>query len=127
MTNDADQILSDLLKRWYWHEDAYRFGRGHPKVSMTCADYRPSRQHDAENGALDMAQEDEKMETITFEVDQIEDAQQRYGIRLNAKALALGWSVFRHPRMPEDRVECLKIIAAGRAELSRRLLMRGVM
>lgn len=124
--NTAEQLLSDILGEWHEWAKGYQHNRAYPGRSSGCGDYRPSRQYDGENGSLDAVQHIERMKTVDFEVSQIEEPG-RSGLHMNARAIALGVSVFRSPRLPEDRIAALKIIAEARQELTRRLLARGVM
>jgi hypothetical protein len=118
--------LSGILAHWHRWQEAYKHGKGYPSRSAGCGDWRASTQWDSMNGALDNDQANERMGIVEFEVQQIEQPG-RTGLYVNARALALGLSVFRSPRLPEDQIACLEIIAGARDELTRRLRGRGVL
>ncbi len=119
-------ILSDILVRWFHWQRIYALNRGYPSQASGCGSFLPSRQYDSENGARDNDQEIERMEVVEFEVWEMPEPG-RTAIHVHARALALGLSVFRSPRLPENQVQVLEIIAEAREELTRRLMGRGVM
>ena len=121
-----DAALSDLLSSWHAFSSRYSHNRGFPSKAAGTENWRCSRQRDDENGALDTDQEHRIMEIVDFEVSQIPEPG-RTGLHVNARALALGLSVFRSPRLLEDQMETLEIISNARAELTRRLVARGVL
>lgn len=126
MQNDSDAILDDLLCRWHhWQQEA-RVGRGFNHTALVAGDYRPSRQYDDENGALDAALEERQMCAIDFAVSQMVNPHQA-AIYCLARALVVGCMVFTSPRLPVDRQEREVIVRDARAMLTNRLLSAGVL
>ena len=88
--------------------------------------YRASRQNDDTNGAFDAEMNSRTMRDVDFHVTEMRDPH-RTAVYLNARNLALGLKVFRSPRLPQDEMACLKIIAEARDILMGKLEKAGVL
>lgn len=126
MTNDADQILDDLLSRWHAWAQGERFGRGHADRALVAGDYRPSRQYDDENGKLDDDLHAMRSRQVNVEVRKMQDPH-RAAIYCNARNLYTGREVWISPRLPQGRAERMEILEMARGQLVRLLISSGVM
>lgn len=127
MTETAiNQDVDSLLSRWHQWQQRDQVGRGFNSRSLVCGDYRPSRQYDDSNGALDAGIESSVMKTVDFQVRQMTDPH-RSAIYALARSLAVGARVWSSPRLPQDRAERIACIAMARTLLTKRLQSAGVL
>ncbi len=126
LEQERDDKLDDLLSRWHHWSSGARVTRGHANRSLVAGDYITSRQYDDENGALDDAIESRIMRGVESVVERMEDPF-RAAIYVEARALCLGVSVFRSPRLPEDPREARKVIDVARGMLVNQLTRAGLM
>lgn len=126
LTADQNATLDDLLQRWHRWADAYRPRTGWNTRSAGVGQFRVSRQYDDANGALDDDIEASVMETVEYQVSQMEGAHQT-ALHCQARALSLGCMVFVHPRLPADMAERKALISEARTKLVIRLTGAGVM
>lgn len=122
---DLDAALDLLLSTWHQWQRAST-ARGYNTRALVCGEYRSSRQYDDCNGALDDELEHRTMKTVDFQVAQMVDPY-KAAIYAQARALAVGCSVWSSPRLPADPFERQAIVQQARAMLTRRLQSAGVM
>lgn len=128
MSPDDEATLDDLLSRWHSWQHAAKVGRGHADRSLVCGDrYRPSRQYDDENGALDDALDARRSQAVEVAVRAL-DEPYRPAIYCNARDIATGRRFeCLHPSMPSDPLERFQITGIARVLLVKRLASAGVM
>ena len=125
MPDESDAIIDDLLCRWAQWCRPVNLGRGFGQQSLVCGQYRPSRQYDDENGALDEAIEHQRMKAVDFQIGEMEQPW-RTAIHANARALVVGADVFISPRLPSDPEERSACIVVARVQLLGRLSRAGL-
>jgi len=123
--NEADSILDGLLAAWHQWQRVQPV-RGFGSRALVCGEYVTSRQYDDSNGALDAALEQRTMKSVDFQVSQMVDPF-KAAIYANARALAVGCSVWSSPRLPQDAGERQAVVLHARAILARRLQSAGVL
>lgn len=130
MDNDIERVraaaLNQILSDWHQWQIGYSHGKGFPGTAAGMEQYRVSRQYDFDNGAMDAELHGSTMKAIDFQVSEMVDPF-RTAIYLNARNIAVKCNVFRSPRLPQDEIACLKIIAEARDILIGRLEKAGVM
>ena len=126
MTDDSSAILDDILCRWHQWASGGSVASGYASRALVCGDFRVSRQYDDVNGALDDELDHATMKSVDFQVSEMRDPW-RSAIHANARALVVGAAVWSSPRLPADRVERLRVIADARVELTRRLILAGIL
>jgi hypothetical protein len=125
--DDPDAILDDLLSRWHHWQKAARVGRGHNDRALVFGElYRPSRQYDDWNGALDTDLEARRSAQVDFEVSEMIEPW-KTAIYCLARNLYTGRTVWSSPRLPEDHVARANIVVRARVILTGRLMNAGVM
>lgn len=123
---DAHTRLNDLLAGWHKWCARYSGVKGYSSTDLTCKDYRPSRQYDDQNGALDADLESSTLETVSAEIFAMEQPYQT-AIQIQARNLATRRIVWASPRLPADAVERSKIVAKAREILIDALARRGIL
>jgi hypothetical protein len=120
-------ILDDILTQWHQWCLGYRkaVARGYNGVAQGMEQYRTSRQYDDTNGALDEAIDHRRMTQVDWEIGEMPGLEQT-AIRMQARALYLGVSVFASPRLPECRTERQALVLLARDNLHARLSSAGV-
>ena len=118
--------LDDLLVIWHRHSSGYKFGRSYPGTAAGCEQYRPSRQYDSENGALDSDTDASLAGAIDCLVQKMVDPY-RNAIHINARNLSTGVSDWQSPRLPFDPVERSIIRLEARNMLARKLQAAGLL
>ena len=126
MKDEAAAILDDLLIRWHHSCQHYRHTRGYSSRAAGMDSYRPSRQYDDSNGALDQHLEASQVEAVDFAVSQLTEPS-RSAIHADARNLSTGMAVWASPRLPDDPGQRQVVIQAARVILSRRLQSAGVL
>jgi hypothetical protein len=116
--------LDDLLSRWHHYCDNQPACRGYSPKSLVCGDYRVSRQYDDQNGALDSDVESSIMETVNFQISEIDDPH-RSCLHALARSIYCGYAVWSSPRIPYEKRK--EVEAAARLMLTARLVSAGVM
>lgn len=125
MRNESDELLNDLLSRWFRFATSTPPVTGFPKQNASCKLYRASRQYDDQNGALDSDSESSIMEAVDGAIELMEQPW-RTAVEFNARNLALGWAVWRSPRLPQSDIERAHLVMHARAKLLILLESRGV-
>lgn len=120
------EALDSLLCQWHQWGSVSRLGKGFNTKALVCGDYRISRQYDDVSGALDADLDDHTMRVIDFQVSEMQDPY-RSAVYFLAKALTVGNSAFRSPRLPEDKIELNMVLDTARSQLTKRLVSVGVM
>ena len=129
MTEQAailSELLDDILCRWQAWVPKMHITRYYASKAAGCEDYRPSRQHDMENGALDQDTESLTMAVVNGQIEALE-SMHRYAIIQEARTCTHGIEVFIHPRLPKDRQIRHNLIKEARSFLTRRLQNAGVL
>jgi hypothetical protein len=111
--DESDEILDDLLSRWYWLRKDGGTTRGHAKRSLVVGDYRDSRQYDDANGKLD-ADADESDACMVDAALLRMDNPYRIAIEFDARNLYSGLAVWRSARLPENSDERDRILLKAR-------------
>ena len=75
---------------------------GYPRECPSTAGYRASRQYDSDNGSSDADNLSRLVHHIGGVIEQMEDPH-RTAIKLFARNRATGASVWRSPRLPDDK------------------------
>lgn len=116
MRDESDELLNDLLSEWWdWHpEDIAQ--NGYYTVNAACRMYRPSRQRDDENGALDSDQHNSRMQAVDDAIEKMEQPW-RTAVEFNARNLSTGLAVWFSPRLPPDDLERAHLLMHARAKL----------
>jgi hypothetical protein len=124
--NAADQnaILSDILAAWHAWAQGDRQSIGFANVSAGMGDWRCSRQHDFDNGAIDAEVDRSIHKTVDFHVREMADPY-RAAIYMNAKNLSAGRNVFQSLRVPTG-IEGANILRTAREALTLKLVGAGV-
>lgn len=125
MRHEDDELLNDLLRRWHVWTVHQPPEMGFYKQNAACKLYRASRQHDDQNGALDSDAESEIMEAVDAAIDRMQQPW-RTAVQFNGRNLATGAEVWTSPRIPEDAIERLELLAGARAILLKALKIDGV-
>lgn len=110
------ECLDDILSRWDHWLHPIKVGYGFSASAAGCSLYRPSRQYDDANGALDDAVEHRVMQGVQACVDRLETTH-RTAIYIEARNARTGSAVWRSPRMPADQILARALIAAARLRL----------
>lgn len=126
MKDETAAILDDLLIRWHHACQHYRHTRGFNARAAGMDSYRPSRQYDDSNGALDQHLEASQVQAVDFEVSQLTEPS-RSAIHADARNLSTGVAVWASPRLPTDPGQRQVVIQTARVILIGRLQSAGVM
>ena len=126
MRNEADEILDDILSRWHSWAKPQGHTTGHARCSAGMDQYRPSRQYDDSNGALDSDLEHMRCKQVDFDVRQMTQPHQT-AIYVLARNLSTGYSVWANPRLPYDPEERETIVREARVIITKKLLASGVL
>ena len=119
-----DATLDELLKSWHRWQSSYRLRTGYPSTAAGCEQYRPSRQYDDQNGALDQDADAEMARTVDAETNKMADPY-RTAIHVEAKNLCT-FRVWKSARLTDDPVRLRVITVEARGMLWKRLLDAGV-
>jgi hypothetical protein len=126
MMNDSHQILDDLLRQWHAH------CKGYSPIPVAGADpmfrnAKAGRGYDTTAEIIEDELHGSTMETIDFQVDQMQDPW-RAAVHELARNLFTQQSVWRHPRLEQlDSLQRATIVAEARNQLTKRLMAAGVM
>lgn len=126
MMNDSHYILDDLLRLWHAH------CKGYSPIPVCGADpmfrnAKAGRGYDSTAEIIEDELQGSTMESIDFQVDQMQDPW-RAAIHELARNLFAGQSVWKHPRLSAlDALERATVVAEARNQLTRRLMNAGVM
>lgn len=126
MRNEADEILDDILSRWHSWARGQGGTAGHARTSAGMESYRPSRQYDDFNGALDGDLEHMRCKQVDFDVRQMPQPHQT-AIYVDARNLCTGVAVWGNPRLPSDVKEREVVVSEARDMLTKKLLASGVL
>lgn len=125
MRNEADELISDLIRRWHVWSVSTPPNTGYYKANPSCKLYKTSRQYDDSNGALDSDAENGIMEAVDHAIDCMEQPW-RTAIAFNARNLATNLAVWNSPRLPVDEIERAHLVMHARAKLLLILESNGV-
>ena len=126
MMNDSRYILDDLLRQWHAH------CKGYSPIPVAGADpmfrnAKAGRGYDTTAEIIEDELHGSTMETIDFQVDQMQDPH-RAAIYELARNLWTEQSVWKHPRLEKlDALERATVVAQARNQLTSRLMQAGVM
>jgi len=126
MMEAVEASLDDILSRWHHWASTACMVRGFAPLAAGCWNYRASRQYDDANGALDGDLEDSTMAVVDFQVSEMRDPW-RAAIHAHARNLNIGRSVWRSPRLPEDRQVRADLVREACCMLAKRLTTAGVL
>lgn len=105
--------LNDLLARWHAWCAGNVVGVGYPVVNAASRLYRPSRQYDDQNGALDAGVDAVLMEGVNAIIEQIGQPH-RTALAVQARNLQVRAQVWSSPRLPSDPMERAVLLVAAR-------------
>lgn len=125
-TQTTEASLDALLVIWHRYSSGYRFGRAYPGTAAGCEQYRPSRQYDSENGAMDSDADASLAGAVDCLVQKMVDPY-RNAISINARNLSNGLSVWSSPRLPFDPVERSRIIHQARQQMTKLMQAEGLL
>jgi hypothetical protein len=126
MMNDSHYIFDELLRQWHAH------CKGYSPIPVAGADpmfrnAKAGRGYDTTAEIIEDELHGSTMETIDFQVDQMQDPW-RAAIHELARNLWTQQSVWRHPRLGQlDSLQRATIVAEARNQLTKRLMAAGVM
>ena len=126
MKNEADDLLDDVLSRWHSWSAGQSVIAGHAKRSAGMESYRPSRQYDDANGALDSDLDHMRCKQVDFDVRQLPQPHQT-AIYVDARNLCTGVAVWGNPRLPSDPGKREIVVIEARSMLTKKLLASGVL
>lgn len=121
-----DASLDYLLILMHNATDRDSVAAGYPSHAAGMALYRPSKQHDSENGAADSDADATLGQAVDFHVSEMADPH-RTAIRVNARNLATGVHVWGSARLPLDPVERAILLMEARNQIMRRLQTAGLL
>lgn len=121
----TNEHLNELLVSWHIRSKHYAYGKDYPSTSVSCKDWRSSRQYDDENGALDTDIHASTIDTLNAEIYAMPHPHQD-AIHIQARNLYTGKSVWMNPRLPVDPVQRVQLLAAARKMLIEQLAKRGI-
>ena len=125
MMNDSGYILDDLLRAWHAH------CKGYSPIPVAGADpmfrnAKAGRGYDTTAEIIEDELHGSTMETIDFQVDQMQDPH-RAAIHELARNLHTQQSVWKHPRLQKlDEWERARVIDQARSQITKRLVSAGV-
>lgn len=128
MMDDTGAILDDILCRWHRWQHASGRTRGFTGGGNMTGQYQTPHSYLDEVDAdqdTDVKVERNIMRQVDFEVRQLPDPW-RSAIYALARALSVGVTVFRSPRLPADPAARKLIVSEARARLTTRLASSGV-
>jgi hypothetical protein len=117
--------LDHFLMLMHRYGSADQVGRGYPSRAAGTEQYRPSRQYDNENGAMD----GDVDHTIAASVCRIVDAMtdpHRTSLRIEARNLVTGVKAWSSARLPLCPVERSIVRTEARNRLWRALIAAGI-
>lgn len=129
MIDEAQQQLDasidhylDLMHRY---SSSYHLGQGYPCRAAGTEQYRPSRQYDGENGALDSEADHQTGAAVSSIVDAMTDPH-RTCLRIEARNIVTGVKAWTSARLPLCPIERSIIRQEARNRLWRELMARGL-
>ena len=111
-------MLDDLLSRWAHWCRPVGLGRGFNGTAVVVGQFQISRQYDDANGALDSDTSSRIMDDFSEAVFKLIPPYS-YAIQMQARNLATGHWVWRHPRLPPPGDELKEIVTVARRQLFR--------
>jgi hypothetical protein len=131
MNDEARKIheqISDILRRWHrGMAIADQVSSGYPAENPSCRGWRASRQYDDTNGALDGDLEAKFVVCIDSLIHRHFVHPELAALSINARNLATGNSVWRSPRLPQDRDEAAMLTLRAREMLATLLDREGLL
>ena len=124
--NDSAHILDDILSRWH------SWAKGYSPIPTCGADpmfrnAKSSGRHwDSTSEVIEDEIQGKILQAVDFQVSEMQDPH-RTAIHFLARNLATGRSVWLSKRLPEDKMEVAIIVAEARSQLTKRLILAGVM
>lgn len=118
--------LDGLLVIWHTWASSEQVGQGYPAEAAGMKLYRPSRQHDDINGALDGDIDATIGAAVNALVNQMVDPY-RNAIHVNARNLKTGVSAWGSARLPFDPIARAQIIQEAREQIRRLLQSEGLL
>ena len=94
--------VHDMLVLWHRRESLWNPVEGFPIECPSTAGYRASRQYDSDNGAADADYTTRVISHVDSVIEAMEDPH-KTAIKLFARNRATGASVWRSPRLPDDK------------------------
>jgi hypothetical protein len=124
--DDVEETLNDLLSRWHTWASQFSAVAGFYTASAGMLQFRPSRQYDSENGALDQDVENRIMAAVDSCIDRVHQPY-RTALAINARNLSTGVNVWASARLPQDSMQRALMVAEARAHFVRQLSHRGLL
>lgn len=121
-----DASLDAHLMLWHSWARGEHVGQGYPSEAAGMKMYRPSRQYDYENGAIDGDVDSTIAAAIEAAVEEMRDPH-RTCLRIEARNLATGVRVWVSARLPMCPVERSVIRMEARNQLLRKLQSLGLL
>ncbi len=121
-----DAQLDDILDRWHRWCAGQGLGKGYGNKALVCGEFRVSRQHDSENGALDDDLEIRACQTVQFCVEGM-GRENRLAIYSEALRCSTGVGCWASAVLPTSREERAALIKTARDDLMGRLEKHGVL
>ena len=123
MKNEADDLISDLLKSWHHWSSGYQHVGGVSSSAMF-RNAKPAKTREDDDG-IDGALENARMEAINSQVMAMAPTQ-RTILQLHARNLACGAAVWNSPRLPASKDEREVVLLEAVNLLAKKLINDGV-
>jgi hypothetical protein len=126
--NESEKIIDSLLSDWHkWSSmDTGARELWYQGQAAGLKMWRASRQYDDQNGALDADAHLSLMQAVDNVIEHLPRPEYTI-VHVHAKNLAIGATVWRSPRLPQNRDELQALLNSARGLVSRQLAELGVL
>lgn len=125
MHNDSRAILEDILSRWHFHCKTCQIV-SQPGADPMFRNAVSAKGWDSTSDIADDAVNAAQMKAVDFHVSEMQEPY-KAAIYITARNCYTGRSVWLSPRLPADPAERGAIIGEAKRQLTKRLMMAGVM
>lgn len=127
MLNEAEKIIDSLLVDWHkWCSmDTGARELWYQSQAAGLKMWRASRQYDDQNGALDADAHQALMQAVDGVIEHLPGPEYTM-VHVHAKNLAIGVTVWRSPRLPQNKDELNRLLVSTRINLYKKLSENGV-
>jgi hypothetical protein len=108
--------INDILARWHAWCAGNLVGTGYPVVNAASRLYRPSRQYDDQNGALDAGVDSVLMAGVNHIIEQITQPY-RTALSVQARNLQVKRALWNSPRLPTCELARARLLVESRRML----------
>lgn len=128
MIHEEQQLeasLDHFLALMHRYSSSFHLGQGYPSRAAGTEQYRPSRQYDSENGAMDGEADHAIGAAVSRIVDAMADPH-RTSLRIEARNIVTGVKAWGSARLPLCPIERSVIRVEARNRLWRALIADGI-